>query len=165
VLILGSANFSLVTVQRPARLERIGKGGGDGEARRAGEAVAGAAFALAGNDGVDSKGDGVELCRLAAFDHAAVEPLVLVDKLVTSWGGKLNRPILDADRGETGNAAPQAELLRRADHGAFALPVEHALQRGGGQHQRQRAFAARMAQEVSIVSTPASTLGTRLALP
>ena len=34
------------------------------------------------------------------------------------------------------------ELFRRAGHGAFALPVEHPLQRGGRQHQRGKAHGA-----------------------
>ena len=124
--------FAQGVIQPPARFHRVAEQIARSESRRRGEPAARAAFALARNDGVHGQRDRVEFRRLAALDHACVEPLVLVDVKLEQLGSAGQRgDFLDAHRGEAGNPEPHPELVRRARHRTLALPVEHALQGGG----------------------------------
>ena len=131
-------------VERPARAGRVADDTRRREARRSGKPAAQTPLALAGHDSVDRQRQRIELRRLTARDHVIVEPGVLVDiELEQLRPACERRNLLDAARGEAGDAEPQPEFLRRLRHRRFALPVKGSLHRGGREHQRQRASAAK----------------------
>ena len=130
-------------IQRPARFDRVGQERTGGEAGRRAEAAPQAAFTLAADDGINCQRQTIELCLLAALDHRSVQPLVLVDIELEHLGVRAHRAnLFDGHRGEAGYAKPQAKLLCRRGNRALALPVKYALERSGGEDQRQGSLAA-----------------------
>ena len=130
-------------VQSPGGFRSIAPEAGRGDPGRAGKAGAQASLAIAADDRVDGQGQGIEFRGLAALDHRAVECLVLVDiELEHFRRADARADLLDADRGERGDAKIGSEFFRCPGDGALALPVKQPLQGGRGQEQRHRQLLA-----------------------
>ncbi len=130
-------------VERPAGMRREARRRARRQPRRRAEPGPPAALAIAADDRVDGQRDGIELGRLAALDHRAVEALVLVDVELEQLGaGDRRADLLDAHRRQAGDAEPGIELHRRRADRAFAAPMEQPLQCGRREEQRHRHLLA-----------------------
>jgi Transposase domain (DUF772) len=118
---------------------------------------------VSARDRIDSQRQHVEICGDAPFDHAICQASVFVEVQLEEFRRADRRAdVLDAYRPWGRNAEHGAELLGSLGDRPFTVMMEQPLCSAvGAQNRGMSIFCPMTVTDMSMLSTPARTLGTR----